>query len=245
MARQKEWFGEWFDSPYYHILYNNRDYREARHFIDRLLERLQPGGSDKLMDLACGKGRHSIYLSEKGLDVTGVDLSEQSIQHARRFEKENLRFFPHDMREVFRPEGFDYVLNLFTSFGYFPDEEENFRAIEAAVANLKQGGVLVLDYLNPVYVVSSLVAEEKKTVDGIEFSILKKVEDGYIVKDIRFEDGGQAFHFQERVRLISKEQFEELFERAGLRTKQVFGDYSLGSYQEGSSDRMIFIAEKK
>src|SRR5688500_2509825 len=116
---EQEWFSTWFDSPYYHILYNNRDEQEAEQFMDKLLAYLHPKPHEKVLDLACGKGRHSVYLNQKGFDVTGIDLSEQSIAYARQFENERLHFAVHDMREVYQPETFDFILNLFTSFGYF------------------------------------------------------------------------------------------------------------------------------
>lgn len=113
----KEWFGQWFDSPYYHVLYQHRDHDEAEAFMDHLNDYFAFTAEDEVMDLACGKGRHSIYLNSKGLKVTGVDLSPQNIEAASAHTNERLHFHVHDMRKVFRQEAFDYVLNLFTSFG--------------------------------------------------------------------------------------------------------------------------------
>ncbi|MCZ6900895.1 MAG: methyltransferase domain-containing protein, partial [Bacteroidetes bacterium] len=101
---KKEWFGEWFDSPYYHILYKHRDHEEARAFIDRLNIFFQWATSDKILDLACGKGRHSIYLNKQGLDVVGLDLSAENVKAAKTHENSRLHFYVHDMREVFRIE---------------------------------------------------------------------------------------------------------------------------------------------
>ena len=100
MSERTEWFDEWFDSPYYHILYKHRDYEEAKDFLDTLIRYFRIKPNHKVLDLACGKGRHSIYLNEQGFDVTGVDLSEQNITHARQFQNERLTFDIHDMREV-------------------------------------------------------------------------------------------------------------------------------------------------
>jgi SAM-dependent methyltransferase len=243
---EKEWFGEWFDSPYYHVLYKHRDYEEAEHFIDNLIGYFHFRPTDKIMDLACGKGRHSIYLNRQGFDVTGLDLSPQSIAHAREYENERLHFYVHDMRKVFRRQEFDYVLNLFTSFGYFDKESENQDAVCAAATALKSGGKLLIDFLNPYKVVHQLVPEEIKVIEGIEFHITKHLSnDNYIVKDIRFEDKDQHWHFQERVKAIRRTQFLEYFQTAGLELLETFGDYELNPYDCERSDRMIFVLQNK
>ncbi|MFS8082300.1 MAG: class I SAM-dependent methyltransferase, partial [Ginsengibacter sp.] len=117
VAENSPWFKEWFNSPYYHKLYFNRDKVEAADFINRLVGYLNPPADSKMLDMACGKGRHSIQLASKGFDVTGVDLSEDSILSAKKFENNHLHFFVHDMRLPFWINYFDYGFNFFTSFG--------------------------------------------------------------------------------------------------------------------------------
>lgn len=242
----KEWFGEWFDSPYYHILYRDRDYQEAQKFIDKVVDYFLLSPDHKVLDLACGKGRHSIYLNKKGCDVIGVDLSEQNIAYANQYANERLAFYRHDMREVFREGAFDFVLNLFTSFGYFDAHEENQAAISAIEKGLKPGGYLLLDFLNPYKVVNDLVPTATKTVDGIDFQISKHLStDNYIVKDIAFTDEGTSYHFQERVKAIRRLEFLDFFKQAGLHLMDVFGDYQLNPYDCDVSDRMIFIVKKQ
>jgi SAM-dependent methyltransferase len=246
MAQQEEeeWFSTWFDSPYYHILYNNRDEQEARVFIDNLLTYLHPKPHEKILDLACGKGRHAVYLNQKGYDVTGLDLSEQSIAYAKQFENETLHFAVQDMREVYQPEAFDFILNLFTSFGYFDNETENVVALCAATSSLKHGGKLVIDFMNTDQAIAGLVAHEEKEVQGIKFEITRGVENGFIVKSIRFSDKGQNYFFQERVRALREEDFLEYFTMAQLRLVEVFGSYDLKPYNPATSERMIFVLKK-
>ncbi|MDX5418802.1 MAG: class I SAM-dependent methyltransferase [Hymenobacteraceae bacterium] len=244
MAEQEEWFSTWFDSPYYHILYSNRDDRDARLFMDNLLTYLHPKPEHKILDLACGKGRHSLYLNQQGYDVTGIDLSEQSIRYASQFENERLHFAVHDMREVYKPEAFDFVLNLFTSFGYFNSETENVVALHAAATTLKHGGKLVIDFMNTDRTIANLVAHEEKHLQGIDFHISRRVEDGFIIKTICFNDKGQDFRFEERVRALREEDFLEYFKMVQLRLVDVFGDYRLNPYVRESSDRIIFVLKK-
>ena len=241
---KREWFGEWFDSPYYHILYKHRDFEEARAFIKSLDKLLDFRPEQKILDLACGKGRHSIYMNSIGLDVVGVDLSPHNIAEAKKAENYRLHFYVHDMREVFRKETFDYVLNLFTSFGYFETEEENEKAICATAQGIKPGGGFVLDFLNPGFVIDRLVPCEEKEIDGILFKISRRFANGYILKDIEFEAEDRNFIFTERVQAIQKEKFIAYFQKAGLSLQHIYGDYHLSPFEESSSERMIFILQK-
>ncbi|NJN24837.1 MAG: class I SAM-dependent methyltransferase [Cyclobacteriaceae bacterium] len=244
MLKNKEWFGAWFDSPYYHILYKHRDDKEARGFIDHLITYFHFSAQDRIMDLACGKGRHAIYLNKKGLDVVGLDLSPQNIAHASKFENERLKFYVHDMRQPWPGNKFDYVLNLFTSFGYFENKGENQQAIQAIASGMVPGGQLLIDFLNPYTVINNMVPEEVKTINGITFHIQKSVEGEFIVKDINFEHLGRAYHFQEKVKAIRRLNFMEYFKNANLELIDLFGDYKLNSYIAEKSERMIFVLRK-
>lgn len=236
----KQWYASWFDTPYYHILYKDRDYTEAQGFMDNLTNYLNLPEGGKILDLACGKGRHSVYLNSLGYNTTGVDLSEQSIAYAKQFENETLKFKVHDMSKIY-PDNFDAVFNLFTSFGYFEDENCNLKTIEAIKAELNDFGFGVIDFMNTNYVIENLVAEDIKTVDGIDFHQKRYVKDGYIIKDINFEAEGEQFEFQERVKAFTLQDFENLFEKAGVHLLDVFGDFKLKKYHSTTSERLIMI----
>ena len=236
----EKWYASWFDTPYYHILYKDRDYTEAQAFMDNLTSYLNLPEGGKILDLACGKGRHSIYLNTLGYNVTGVDLSEQSINHASQYENETLRFDVHDMTTPY-PETFDAVFNLFTSFGYFEDDDCNLKTIKAIKAELNEFGFGVIDFMNSEYVIDALVPEDTKTVDGIDFLQRRRVENGYVIKDISFSIDGEDFKFQERVKAFTLKDFEVLFKKAGVHLLEVFGDYKLGKYDQKTSERLIMI----
>jgi len=244
MFKTKEWFGEWFDSPYYHVLYKHRDKEEAKSFIDHLIKYFGFSEKDLLQDLACGKGRHAIYLNNKGFNVTGLDLSPQNIAFARKFENEKLSFHVHDMRFPWTGMEFNYILNLFTSFGYFETPGENQQAINSIASGLKRGGKLLIDFLNPYTVINNLVPEEIKRINGIDFHICKFLKGEYIVKDIKFSDKGEQYNFQERVKAIRRVKFLEYFENAHLKLVDLFGDYELNPYIAEKSERMIFVLNK-
>lgn len=242
---KKEWFDEWFNTIYYHILYKHRDYEEAAAFLDHLIDYFNISPKASILDLACGKGRHSIYLNEKGFDVTGVDLSEENIKFASTKQNETLHFAVHDMRHVFASEKFDYVFNLFTSFGYFNTKEENLNVIDATIQSLKPGGKFLLDFLNPYVVVNNLVHEEDKTIENIHFNIQRKyTEDEFIVKNILVDDHGQHYEFQEKVKALRRTDFLAYFEKIDLKVIDIFGDYELSDYKAEESQRLIFVLEK-
>jgi SAM-dependent methyltransferase len=213
-------------------------------FIDNLIRYFTFTKSDTIQDLACGKGRHAIYLNKKGYNVTGLDLSPQNIAFAKEFENNKLKFLVHDMRLPWGGKQFNYVLNLFTSFGYFETPGENQQAITAISRGLKKGGKLLIDFLNPYTVINNLVPEEIKTVNGIDFHIKKFFNGEYIIKDISFQDEGNSYIFQERVKAIRRVKFLEYFAHANLEVADLFGDYHLNPYIAEKSDRMIFVLKK-
>jgi len=240
-----EWFDEWFDSPYYHILYKHRDYNEAKTFIDNLISYFKINPDHTVLDLACGKGRHSIYLNKKGFEVVGLDLSERNIEEARKYANDRLHFDVHDMREEYKKEAFNFVLNMFTSFGYFKTDAENESAICTVATALKPGGFFLLDFLNPYRVINNLVQEEVKSIDGIDFHINRKLSsDGFIEKNISFTDKGERHSYTERVKAIRRIEFLDYFRKANLKMVATFGAYNLNGYDPEQSERMIFVVQK-
>jgi SAM-dependent methyltransferase len=238
-----DWFETWFDSPYYHILYKHRDEVEAEFFLDTLIDFIKPPHEATILDVACGKGRHSIYLNKKGYDVTGFDLSAESILFDKQFENDKLTFYLHDMREVFRSNYYDIVLNLFSSFGYFDKERDNIRCLIANSTSLKSGGIFVFDYINADKL-KSCESKINKVVDGIDFHIHKFVDGNFIRKTISFTDKGRSFTFREQLLLADKEKLEEYFELAGLKISHCFGNYKLDAFDRNKSERLILIAGK-
>ncbi|MEZ4853847.1 cyclopropane-fatty-acyl-phospholipid synthase family protein [Flavobacterium sp.] len=238
--KKKNWYASWFDTAYYHILYKDRDYAEAQHFMDSLTQYLNLPDDAKILDLACGKGRHSIYLNSLGYDVTGADLSENSIAEASNFANETLHFKVHDMR-ISCEEKYDAIFNLFTSFGYFEDDDDNLKTIQAIHNSLNETGFACIDFMNVDYVIKNLVPEEIKTVDNIDFHIKRYYENNHIFKEITFEADGEKHHFIERVQALRLEDFEQIMETAGVYLLDIFGNYKLQKFYKNQSERLIMI----
>ena len=236
----EKWYSSWFDTPYYHILYKERNYREAQVFMDNLTHYLNLPEKATVLDLACGKGRHSIYLNQLGFTVLGADLSENSIAEANKNANETLHFKVHDMREPFE-EKFDAIFNLFTSFGYFENDDDNLTTLKAIKESLSDYGFAVIDFMNVFQVIETLVPEEIKTMEGIDFHIKRYLKENHIYKESDFEDQGQKFHFTEKVKALTLKDFEDLMEEAGIYLLDIFGDYKLKKFHKTESERLIMI----
>lgn len=243
---QQPWFKNWFNSPYYHQLYFQRDESEAAAFINKLIEYLKPLQGSRMLDVACGKGRHSMQLAQKGYDVTGIDLSEDSIEEALKHEAGHLHFFQHDMRLPFWINYFDCVFNFFTSFGYFRTQREHDNAIRTISQSMKMKGCFVMDYLNVHYAEDHQVHHSEKEIDDVNFLITKWFDETHFYKKIQVED--QALEapliYTEKVAKFSLGDFTDMFAYQGLQVKEVFGDYSFSNYHVNASPRLIMIAEK-
>jgi len=240
----QDWFATWFNSPYYHTLYKNRNLQEAEAFVDALVSYLNLAHGSRALDLACGKGRHSLYLRQKGFEVIGIDLSEESIAEAKLNEREGLEFFEHDMRSLYWHQYFDLVVNLFTSFGYFHNKEDDQKTISAVADSLKDGGLFVIDFMNATKVKANLVTYEEKTIDTIKFEITRVIEDGVIIKRIHLIDDELELDFEEQVDALELSDFEGYLSIAGLELVRTFGDYNLNAFDAETSDRLILVAKK-
>ena len=240
MART-DWFSSWFNTPYYHILYKDRNDEDAKLFMRNITSYLQLAKKSHILDLPCGKGRHSVYLNSLGYSVIGGDLSENSIEHAKKFENESLRFLVKDMRQPLINK-YDAVFNLFTSFGYFENDNEEIQVLQNMKNSLKEGGVFVLDFLNVAIVKDQLVKKEIKAVDGINFHIEREIKDNFILKHISFNHEGIDHSYIEKVKYIDLEKFQEYFKAADLKIQAIFGDYQLSEYKSNTSERLILVA---
>jgi len=241
-----EWFRLWFSSPYYDQLYQQRNQQEAAFCIDKFVQFLKIPPASLILDVACGKGRHSRALAAKGFDVTGIDLSEPSIKEANRYETENLHFYVHDMRLPFWMNYFNYAFNFFTSFGYFRTMREHNDAMRTIAQSLKPNGILMIDYLNVHYAEEHLVNREEKKVNGVSFNIDRWFDEKRFYKRIHIEEPAKNFSdtFTEQVEKFSLGDFTDMFSYQGLQIENVFGDYELNQYHIKKSPRIIMVAKK-
>ncbi len=240
-----EWFIPWFNSIHYQRLYSHRDEAEAARFVDELIGRLQPAPGAAVLDLACGTGRHARQLASRGCRVLGIDLSAESIRAAKTTEGPNLWFRRQDMRLPFGTGVFDYVFNLFTSFGYFADLTEHLTVVHNVAQSLKPGGRFVLDYLNVDRAEKQLVREETTEREGIAYRIRRWADADHIFKQVFVEDPvAGELKYVERVAKLTPAEFRFMFELCDMSVEQVYGDYRLSPFDADSSPRLIMVARK-
>jgi len=251
----RDWFHDWFNSPYYENLYDHRDLAEAKAFVKKLTSQIPLPDQAEVLDLGCGWGRHTCSLADLGYRVTGLDLSPRLIERAQKLANERpagawgtLNFEVGDMRAHGLSQRFDLVVNLFTSMGYFENDEDDLKVLQNAYAHLKQGGYFVLDYFDPEYTLARLVPSETKTFPDFRAHVKRQLVDGRLFKEIRIEDlSGKPAHtptvYTEIVRCYSPKDLESLLLLAGFSPVQRWTHYDL-RLESTTGPRCIWLAQK-
>ena len=242
-----EWFKRWFGEEYL-LIYEHRNIEEAEHEAKAINEILGLKRNDLILDLCCGPGRHDISFARMGYRVIGMDLSMPMLKIASKTippDKKFPRYIRGDARSLpFKNEAFNIVLNLFTSFGYF-DDSENRELLKSISRILKSDGHFLIDYLNPVKVISELVEESTKEKEGIKIVEKRKIdiENQRVEKTIILNWNNHSQTFLESVRLYTLEEMLTMIKNAGLETKGVLGSVEREPYND-SSERMILFGSK-
>lgn len=256
------WFEDWFDSESYEVVYRQRDLEDAGHLIDLIEQAARPAPASRVLDVACGRGRHARLLAKRGYRVTGVDLAPSAIRTARHraaLEGVDVEFEIADMRDLPFDQAFDGVVNLFTSFGYFDDDDQHRLAIRQMAEALVPGGWLVQDFINAPHAIAHLVPADERAlepdVSGGPTLLRQRrwVEVGpdgrRLKKRIELcctdhaEGEPDTFEFTESVRLLERHDFEAMYAATGLELEAVFGDYHGGPHGP-DSPRLILLARR-
>jgi SAM-dependent methyltransferase len=237
-----EWFEQWFGEEYLR-LYPHRDEEDAERAVT-LVDRVVELEGARVLDLACGPGRHAVRLGQRGAHVLGVDLSMPLLSRARHGAPPFTKLVRGDMRYLpFCNGTFDLVVNLFTSFGYFAEDRQHVQVMQGVADALVSGGMLFMDYLNADSVRANLVAHEERTFGSRRVAIERRVSDDgkFVVKEMHLVDDGSSF--VERVRLFSADDLEEIMQGVGLRVAQRFGNYA-GDGLSTDAPRAILVARR-
>lgn len=238
------WFEQWFDSTYYHILYSNRDEKEAERFIRRLCGSPFFPPTGKVLDLGCGKGRHAQTFHDLGYTTSGIDLSPNSIEWARRKRSPEINFEVGDMRDFQTASPQDVIANLFTSFGYFDNVAENLKVLECIRKNIRDEGIFILDFFNLHHVSANLVKREEKVVKDVLFHIRREISETHVLKNIQLDHDGEHIDVTERVQALKPEELHVLVREVGFEIEATFGSYHLEPFDMMFSPRIIIVAKK-
>ena len=244
MDGNNEWFVKWFDSKYYHLLYADRSENEAHDFINQLKNHLSLDPKEKVLDLGCGKGRHSKTLSKFFTSLDGIDISTKNIAYAKKNKSKNQNFYLYDMRDFKMNNSYGYIFNLFTSFGYFDNIYDNLKVLENCNHHLKKKGLLIIDFLNAKKIKKTIKNNhEIKKIDNIIFEIDKYISNNFVLKKIKIIDKNTVLNFEEKVQLFELDDFIKMLEKTGFNEISTFGDYQMNPYNS-YSDRLILSAKK-
>jgi SAM-dependent methyltransferase len=233
-----EWFEEWFGEEYLH-LYPHRDDADADRIVALLRRALPWRDGWRVLDVACGAGRHLAALERAAAVPFGFDLSPALLRRARTVTTRPL--VRADMRLMpFRPRCMDLTVNLFTSFGYFAADEEHADALGQMLATVRPGGWFVIDFLNAEHVRASLILRETASYGGVEVQIRREItaDRRFVRKSIQVADGRR---FEERVRLLGAEDLERMIQAHGAHLVEAYGDYSGAPLRGGT--RTILLAK--
>lgn len=242
-----EWFKDWFNSADYLKVYRHRNQTEAEALVNLILNNIRLDNNAKVLDMACGSGRHSILLAKKGLDVTAVDLSKNLLSVAKQLaekDKLNINFINSDLRNFRTSVQFDLIVNLFTSFGYFDDDLENFGLLKTAFDHLKKNGYFILDYFNTSFIQKNLVPESYDNLDSATIIQKRKIEGLRLNKEIIIKNNSQSDNYFESVRMYTQDELITQLNKIGFDIKKTFGDFQGNEFNENLSTRIIIIAQK-
>ncbi len=253
-----DWFKKWFNAPEYLELYSHRNSHDAAQIASLVYRSIKLPENSKVLDLACGNGRHSVFFAKQGYQVLGIDLSRYLISEAKKKlrnehskYKDNLKFQIRDMREIGHKSEFDLVVNLFSSFGYFESDSENWKVIKSVSSSLKPGGYFFFDYLNSEHLRKHLAVYDVKQRNRNVMVQVREIKGNSVVKHIIIvrsktrASAPEVIRFTEKIKLYTLEDFEKFFGAYGLKIMRVFGDYQGGRFKKSSSARLIILARKE
>jgi len=246
MDSEKPWYEDeefWKDSPF-----NIDQIERAPREIDKIESLVDLNSDMKILDLCCGVARHSIELAKRGYDVTGVDLTEHYLEKAKKKAEEeelDIEFVKEDMRDFRREEGFDVVFNLFTSFGFFEDEDENMRVLENVYESLRPSGRFILDVMGKE-ILARIFKEKDWSETDNGFTLEKRsVDKGWSWMETRriliTEQGKKEYKISHWV--YSAKELKNMLKRVGFSSVEVYGNYEGDPYDE-KAERLIVIGKK-
>ena len=249
------------DKPWYVDLFRRGDYYRGwasslitpeltAQQLEFIVDMLGLQGGARILDLCCGHGRHAVPLAQRGFDVTGLDLSPYHLRLARKAAREagvRVRWLRRDMRDIPYQGELDAVINMFSAFGYFEDDEEDFKVLAAISRALKPGGKFFIDTMNREWLIrryqeadwhelaGGLIAMERRKLD----LLTSRNESTWVLIT---RTGRRRVH-RINLRLYTLTELAKMISRAGMRVRQVWGGFDGRDYGL-NSQRMIVLAEK-
>ena len=244
---KSEWFKDWFNTQEYLNVYQHRNESDAEVHIKLVLENVQISSKSNILDMACGAGRHAIILARKGFNVTAVDLSENLLSIAKKTadgENLSINFIHSDIRKFDTIDKFNLILNLFTSFGYFETDKENYAVLQKAYDLLEDEGYFVLDFFNLRFMQQNLIEFSEENFGSAEIHQYRKIKDNRVTKKIVITKDGNLSTYEESVRMFTKDELVSTITKIGFDIYKTFGDFLGNEFDDLKSPRLILFCKK-
>ncbi|MEW6356032.1 MAG: methyltransferase domain-containing protein [Planctomycetota bacterium] len=251
MARKqpkKPWHEALFDRFYYEFAFEKMEPSRTQKQVDFVEDAIGLKGRERILDLCCGPGRHSIELARRGYDVVGLDRSAFFLQKARekaRDAKIDIRFRKGDMRRIPYRDEFDVVINMFTSFGYFEKESDNRKVIEGVARALRPGGRFLIDVMNRDFLVKHFRTRNWEEANGwvrLE-SVRMDWQQSRVTSEWVFIKGGRRRKIDLNLRVYSPHELIALLASAGLKVEKTFGGFAKEPLSP-DANRLIVVARR-
>ncbi|MFC1736401.1 class I SAM-dependent methyltransferase [Candidatus Hydrogenedentota bacterium] len=239
----REWYKESFGEDYLRI-YSHRDEKSAFDEARFAIDALGIGKSDRVLDLCCGAGRHSMLFAKIGVRLIGLDLSAFLLEQGRLNGLESGVCTPlvrGNMLELpFKDSCFDAVVNFFTSLGYFSRDEDNLHVLSEIRRVLAHGGRFMADLINAEHLVKTLKPQTVRKKEGLVIAEKRWLANGRVSKHIKITEGEISCEYDESVRLYSPGEITAMLKSVGLCVERMYGDLE-GSDFTKTSPRMVII----
>jgi SAM-dependent methyltransferase len=230
------------------FMFSEEQWRAATLDVDLIIPMLfiDPGAA--VLDLGCGPGRHSLELARRGFAVTGVDRTAAYLNEARRRAAEQdlaVEFVQADMRQFSRPDAFAGAINLFTTFGYFEDPQENKQVLVNVHQSLQSGGVLVMEMTGKEILARVFQQRDWQELNGILFLAERKVARNWSWMENRWIkiDGAGRHEYRITHWLYSAAELTSLLMECGFGEVMVYGDLERNPYDH-TAKRLVVSARK-
>lgn len=230
------------------VLFPRQRRADAAKEVEQIVALMNLKTGMAVLDLCCGVGRHSLEFARRGFRVTAVDRTRKYLDSASgqaRTENLDIEFVHEDMRNFARQEAFDAVINIFTSFGYFEDRQDDSRVAEHILFSLKKGGTFIIDMMGKEILARIFEKRGWSEQDGILILEEREIKDSWAWMENRWiliKDGRRIEHRLSH-RLYSAEEMRYLLEKCGFSGSMAYGDLA-GNPYDHTARRLVTFAWK-
>lgn len=239
----------WFEDESYWIakrplLYNKKNMWSAFMEVDQLIKLLSLKPGDHILDLCCGVGRHSLNFAKKGLQVTGLDITQAYLSEATTNAQQAdvaIEYIHGDARAFRREATYDYIFNLWNSFGYFDEQTDDGEVLKNCYYSLKPGGKLLIDVFGKEVTALTFRQQEHHILEGHQLTIENAILDNWNRIESNWKVDGKEI--KNSYRIYSAQELQRSLKQSGFETIEIYGNFKKSPYDH-CAKRLVLIAQK-